>query len=227
MKSSTPVPSPTVMPVDRQRWAQELHLSNFINTYYQHRDLSTLAGVQSVLIVGPGQGLDVQVLRWRGYQVTTFDIDELFGPDYIGSVHDLRAFSDGQFDAVVVSHVLEHLAVPYLDASLKEIARVGQYALIYLPIYGLHVRLRITSNLRDLDLAAIVSFFNYFEKPDGLTPRYMGGQHFWEVGMRGFKPSDIAKRMSRFFEILAVYRNRDWIASQNYVLRSKLMPRQS
>src|SRR6266498_5345898 len=102
------VPAPSPMPIDRVQWAKELHLSNFINTYYQYRDLQLLQGVKSVLIVGPGQGLDTCVLKWRGYHVSTFDIDETFKPDFLGSVHDLSVFRDKQFDALIASHVLEH-----------------------------------------------------------------------------------------------------------------------
>lgn len=215
------VPDPTVMPVDRVSWGKELHLSNFINTYYQHRDISQLPDCKRILIVGPGQGFDASVLRWRGYEVTTFDIDETFRPDYQGSVHKMDVFCDGQFDVVTASHVLEHFAVPFLDSSLKEIARVGKYALIYLPVAGRHFQVRFIPGVKGIDVSIVKDVFNYFHKPDGLTPRYCGGQHFWEVGMRGFRIRDIMRRLSPFFEILSAYRNRDWILSQNFVLKSR------
>ncbi|MGP8320276.1 MAG: methyltransferase domain-containing protein [Methanosarcinaceae archaeon] len=127
------VPKPTVMPVDRSDWAKQLGLSNFINAFYQFNDLQLFNDCRKVLVIGLGQGLERIVLKWRGYEVTTLDIDETFQPDYVGSVHDLQMFKDGQFDAVIASHILEHLAVPYLDFALGEIARVGRNAIIYLP----------------------------------------------------------------------------------------------
>ena len=66
-------------------------------------------------MVGPGQRLDTQVLQWRGYEVTTFDIDETFKPDMTGSVHDLSMFTDASFDVITASRVFEHLAEHYLD----------------------------------------------------------------------------------------------------------------
>jgi hypothetical protein len=191
------------MPVDREHWFRQLDLSNFVNAYYQFRDLSRIEGCRRVLIVGPGQGLQTEVLRWRGYEVTTLDIDETFKPDVIGSVHDMNMFEDRQFDAVIASHVLEHLAVAYLDGSLCELSRVAAYALIYLPVAGRHVQAR--------------------EQPgsNGIDARYCGGQHFWEVGMRGFRVKDLKRRMSSEFEVVDVYRNRDWNPSLNFVLRSK------
>jgi hypothetical protein len=216
------IPKPTVMPLDRQAWRQELHISNFINTYYQYRDLRALGpDIKRILIIGPGQGLDTALLKWRGFEVTTFDIDSTFEPDVTGSVHDLTMFETGRFDAAIASHVLEHFAVPYLDAALGEIARVARYALVYLPVHGCLTQLRLVSSLRGIDLSLILDIFNWFRQPDGVTARYSEGQHFWEVGMRGFRVPDLIERFTRFYEVLDSYRNRDWMNSYNFVLRSK------
>ncbi len=216
------VPRPAPMPVDRERWFGELNLSNFVNSYCEFRDLQSCGNCKTLLIVGPGQGLGTLVHKWRGYQVTTLDIDGTFKPDIIGSVHDLSMFADGQFDAVIASHVLEHLAEPYLDSALQEIARVSKHALVYLPVHGRHVQLRCIPGIGAVDISLVIDLFNYFEKPDGITPRYMAGQHYWEIGMRGYRVRDMVKRMSRFFEVQAVYRNRNWLPSQNFVLKSTL-----
>lgn len=221
-ETNSTVPAPTVMPVDREAWASEVHLVNFVNAYYQYRDLRSCGSdIRRILIVGPGQGLDTAVFRWMRYDVVTFDIDETFRPDVIGSVHDLNMFRDGEFDAVIASHVLEHLAVPYLDRSLSELARVARYALVYLPVHGRRVQLRFIPGVRGIDLSFVFDYFNFFHKPDGVTPRYMQGQHFWEIGMRGFRSRDVRARLEKEFEVLNVYRNPEWAMSQNYVLKSR------
>lgn len=209
------------MPVDREHWFRQLDLSNFVNAYYQFRDLSQIDGCRRVLIVGPGQGLQTEVLKWRGYEVTTLDIDETFKPDVIGSVHDMNMFRDRQFDAVIASHVLEHLAVAYLDRSLRELSRVAAYALIYLPVAGRHVQARLQPGFKGIDLSVVFDLFNYLHRPNGVEAKYCGGQHFWEVGMRGFRVGDLKRRMSTQFDVVDVYRNRDWNPSLNFVLRSK------
>ncbi|HEX8255657.1 MAG TPA: methyltransferase domain-containing protein [Thermoanaerobaculia bacterium] len=216
------IPAPTVMPVDREVWVRELNLVNFVNAYYQYRDVQSCgADVKRLLIVGPGQGLDTAIFKWIGYDIVTFDIDGTFKPDVIGSVHDLNMFRDGEFDVVIASHVLEHLAVPYLDKSLAELARVARYSLIYLPVHGRHPQLRVMPGVRGLNLSFIFDVFNYFHKPDGVTPRYMQGQHFWEIGMRGFRMKDVRARLEKQFEILNTYRNPEWAMSQNFVLKSR------
>jgi hypothetical protein len=219
MKKEIPVPS--VMPIDREAWLKELNLSNFINSYYQYRDLQLCEDVKNVLIVGPGQGLDTNVLRFRNYQITTFDIDKTFNPDVIGSVHDLSMFQDGIFDVVIVSHVLEHVAVPYLDVCLSELARVGKYCIVYLPVAGRHFQLRLKMDVKGIDISLILDLFNYFHKPDGVTPRYCSGQHYWELGMRGFRVSDLKRRFTKHFDVIRHYRNRDWNPSYNFILKGR------
>lgn len=217
----TDIPTPTAMPLNREEWFRQLNLSNFINSYYQYRDLQRFENCSRILIVGPGQGLDTQVLRWRGYQVTTLDIDDTFKPDHVGSIHDMKQFDDFEFDVIIASHVLEHLAVPYLDQSLGEIARVGRHALLYLPVAGRHGQLSFSLGIRDIRFSLNWDIFNYFRKPDGVTPRYCANQHFWELGMRGFRIKDLKRRFSRYFDVIDAYRNTDWLPSYNFVLKSR------
>lgn len=215
------IPAPSVMPVDREKWRDQLHLSNFVNSYHQYRDLQLCGNAEKLLIIGPGQGLDTQVFKWRKYQVTTFDIDASFGPDIVGSVHNLSVFNDASFDVVIASHVLEHLPVPYLDGSLRELSRVGKYSIIYLPVAGRHFQFRLQLDAKCIDLSFILDIYNRFHKPDGITPKYCGGQHYWEVGYRGFRVKDLQERILQFFEIISLYRNQNWNPSVNLILRSK------
>ena len=215
-------PSPHVMPIDREQWKSRLSLCNFVNSYYQYKDLVSLGSVKNILLIGPGQGLETEILRWRGYNITTFDIDETFSPDIIGSVHQMDVFDTMQFDVVIASHVLEHMAESYLCKSLSEISRVGKHALIYLPVTGRHMQLRWIAGIKSIDLSFIADIYNYFSRPDGKSPRYCGGQHYWEIGFRGFRVKDMLNKFMIHFDIISHYRNRDWLPSYNFILRSKI-----
>ena len=214
-------PQPSVMPVDRERWGQQLHLCNFVNAYYQYEDIQRCGNVKKVLIIGPGQGLDTHIFKWRGFEVTTFDIDETFHPDIVGSAHDLSMFGDKSFDVIIASHVLEHLPVPYLDQCLAEFARVGAYSIVYLPVAGRHFQFQVKLDLKGINLSFEFDLFNYLHKPDGVTPRYCQGMHYWELGMRGFRLSDMKHRFENNFDVMLAYRNRDWNPSFNFVLKAK------
>ncbi len=215
------IPLPKVMPVDRKTWLHILSNSNFQNAAAEYSDILSLPDISTVLVIGPGQGLDVAILRWRDYVITTFDIDQTFSPDYVGSVHDLSQFSDKQFDLVIASHVLEHLPVMYLNKSLRELARVARYALVFLPLAGRHFQFRLKADVKGFDYSIFFSLYNFIEKPDGVTPRYCAGQHFWEIGYRGFRKKDLIVRLETSFKIIRHYRNINWNPSYNFVLESK------
>jgi hypothetical protein len=76
-------------------------------------------------------------------------------------------------------------------------------------------------DLKGIDLSYIFDLFNYFHKPDGVSPRYCKGQHYFEIGMRGFRIADLVRRFEKHFEVIKHYRNPDWNPSYNFVLRSK------
>jgi len=207
------------MPVDKQHWLGQLHASNFHNAFCQYRDIAKCIGATGrILIVGPGQGLDLTVFKSRGYSVTTYDIDAEFRPDHLGSVHDMSRFSDGQFDAVIASHVLEHMSYALFDAALSELARVARCALVYLPYAGRHIDLSFTG-AREHHLRLNVPPF--WRVPSLQTPRFSGGQHFWEIGVWGCSRRKIERDISKHFEIVSAYQNPFWLVSMNYVLESR------
>jgi hypothetical protein len=214
-------PAPHVMPIDREAWRKELHLCNFVNTAYQYRDVQSLNTGNRVLIIGPGQGLEAAVFRWRKYEVTTLDIDTVFEPDVVSSCHDMKMFDDGQFDVAIVSHVLEHLPIALLKPAMAEIARVARHALVYLPIAGRHCSVRAMPGIRNIDVSLTLDLAPFWQTPDPRTPRYCGGQHYWEIGLRGFRWRDVRRMLNEEFIVLKHYRNADWVVSGNFILRSR------
>jgi SAM-dependent methyltransferase len=219
-----PAAVPDVMPLDRERWRQQLHLSNFVNAYYQYRDVVPLIeglAAPRLLVIGPGQGLDTAVFRWKEMEVTTFDIDNTFKPDVLGSCHDMAMFGDAQFDVAIASHVMEHLPLPFLDMALSEVARVARHALIYLPVAGRANAMRLQLGFKGIDACATLDLLRFWERPRGDRPIYRAGQHYWEVGYRGFRVAQLCQRFERSFRVRQHYRNKHWLPSYNFVLDSR------
>jgi hypothetical protein len=212
---------PDRMPVDMDRWANELHASNFHNAFAQYRDVASLGSVSTILTIGPGQGLDTAIFRWRGYRVTTLDIDDRLAPDVIGSAHDLSMFKDKEFDVVIASHVLEHIPPAYLDRALAEIARVARHALIYLPVSGLIIRLKIMPGFRGWDWTFALRVPNPFRRPDPNRPLFCEGQHYWEIGRPGYSRRRVTSLLRRHFVVRDAYWNKDWLSSMNFVLTAR------
>jgi hypothetical protein len=215
------IPEPTTMPVDKAAWLSQLHISNFHNAFYEYRDVQSCTQGKKILIVGPGQGLEVTVFKSRGYDVTTFDIDSAFNPDHLGSVHDMNCFKDKQFDVVIASHVLEHMSFNYFDTALKELARVANYALIYLPYAGRHIDLGLVLYQGSRERHLRINIEPFWRKPSLTEARFASGQHFWEIGVKGCTKAIIRKALDVRFEVLNAYQNPHWMVSMNYVLRSR------
>jgi len=218
------VAKPGPMPVDKPAWLARLHASNFMNAWHQYDDLVTHTRGRRVLVIGPGQGLEAAVLRSQNYQVTTYDIDPDFQPDVVGSAHDLRVFADGQFDAVVASHVLEHMAFGYFERALAEIGRVGRFALVYLPYAGRHWDLGVIRRQHLAEHHLRLNVPPFWRVPSATEARFAGGQHYWEVGIRGCSRRAITAIVARHFRILRAYQNPHWLVSWNYVLAGPSAP---
>lgn len=212
---------PEPMPVDIEQWASTLDFTNFANASAQFRDIASLGPIKRILIIGPGQGLDTAIFRWRGHDVVTFDIDDRLKPDVIGSAHDLSMFADKSFDAIIASHVVEHIPPAYLDRVIDELARVADHSLVYLPIAGRTIRMRFMPGVRGWDWTWALDLFNPFDRPDPNRPKYCALQHYWEIGRPGYSKRQVMERFNRRFQIRSAYRNPDWLPSFNMVMTAR------
>lgn len=208
------------MPHKASQYGLNISPANFANAFCQVRDCVEL-NPQNALLVGIGTNITPILLRVKyGIQVTTLDIDSEFEPDIVGSVSDMQMFHDKQFDVAIVSHVLEHLPFSLFFKSLCEIGRVSKHALIYLPYGGRHVELKLSLAQRIRELNLEVWIPPYHRSVSGEERILQGGEHYWEIGYRGFSRRKIREIMKKNFTILKEYQNKEWKYSLNYVLRS-------
>ena len=214
-------PTPQRMGVDTKAWRTTINLANVVNVFFEYRDIHRIADVGSVLLIGVTNGIEAEFLRARGFGVTTFDIDPAFEPDEVGSCDDLSRFGDGQFDFVVASHVLEHLPATRLEAALGEFARVAHHCLIYVPVGGRYLSLKLLVGTR-WQFTLCFDFIRFWHRPSGIDRIYRSNEHYWEVGYLGFRRSDVRRLLSRYFLVLDEYRNTEWMPSYNFVLQSNV-----
>jgi predicted SAM-dependent methyltransferase len=162
----------------------------FISYWHQISEILSLHP-KSILEVGIGNSFVSDYLRGRGYTVNTLDIDIRLAPDVVGSVLD-QPFSNGGFDTVACFEVLEHL--PYEDFSnaLRELHRVSSsYVLLALPDlsrkYWIHAYLpRLGKIRRMIELPR--------KRP---RPRAYDGEHYWNIGTRGYPLGKIESEITR------------------------------
>lgn len=196
--------------VKADSYRKRIGITNFINASCQIQDCLELEP-RNVLIIGKGLGLEPSILRGMGIEVTVADIDEKLDPDYVCSVSDLSIFQENQFDVVIAAHVLEHLPFEMFEKCMMEISRIGRHAIIYLPFACIvpEIRLAIEPIFRKTIRLCIPLF---------LKEHKFNGEHYWELGTKGFSVKKIRTAICKYMKIKKEYHNWDWRYSYNFVL---------
>jgi ubiquinone/menaquinone biosynthesis C-methylase UbiE len=162
--------------------------------YYQLREVLNLKP-SSVLEIGVGDKVfGNYILANTQSAYTSLDIASDLKPDVVGSVDQIPLL-DNSFEVVCAFEILEHLPFDRFEKSLQEIARVSSaYAVVSLPHFGPPIKLLVK-----------IPFF-----PEGQAsfkipfykPHTFNGQHYWEIGKRGYSASIVRKILEKHFFIL-------------------------
>ncbi len=155
---------------------------------------------KKVLEIGIGNKTVTNYLKRRGIEVVTVDIDENLGPNYVCSVTELSDhFERNSFDTVLCAEVLEHLPFKYFEESLSEISKITKYyAVLTLPHAGANFKVRVkVPYFKELNL--------YLKIPLFWKKHEFDGQHYWEIGKKGFSLNKIKKEIKNYFEIEKTY----------------------
>ena len=142
--------------------------------------------------IGPGPGIVTDILRKQEVRVTTLDYADDVGADVVGSVLELP-FADGEFDVVLCCQVLEHLEFKYFDQALANISKVANRgAVISLPHFGRMWRYHF--HVPKLNMVSFGVDLQFIKKQ-----HIFKGQHYWEIGKKGFPVSRIKEHMNKYF----------------------------
>ncbi len=152
-------------------------------SYYEQIALILQSGARSVLEVGAGEPYvrDAVLRASRGsIRYETLDIDPALNPTYVGPVQRIPVPAK-RFDIVCAFEVLEHIPFEEVPQALSEMRRVARKA-IYLsvPHFGPQVRLELK-----IPLLPRVRFLWKIPYP---KRHHFNGEHYWELGKRGFPP---------------------------------------
>jgi hypothetical protein len=168
-------------------------IGRFASYGYQLRELFATRPA-SVLEVGVGDGVVGNYLRAHaGFSYTSVDFASDLSPDVVGDVRKLP-FLGSSFDTVCAFEVLEHLPFDDFEPSVRELARVARsYVLISLPHFGPPVKF-------SLKLPLLPEIRIAVKLPIPHAHRF-NGQHYWELGKRGYPASRIRSVLARFGSI--------------------------
>lgn len=158
--------------------------------YYQLREILVQKPAR-VLEVGVGDRVIGNYLKGRRVAYTSVDIAEDLSPDVVADVMTLP-FDDGAFDVVCAFEVLEHLPFEQFERALAELARVSKRSvLISLPHFGPSIRLEFK--------VPFLPRIRFAWKVPVPKTHVFDGQHYWEIGKRGYSARRIRTVLRRRF----------------------------
>lgn len=161
---------------NKERW---------ISYWYQIESVLPCS-VHTLLEIGPGDHTVSETLEKRGIAVTTVDIAKDLSPNIAASITELP-FREDSFDAVLAAEVLEHIRFRDLPRALEEIYRVTKrFAFFSLPHAGI-----VFSFGFKLPLLRRSDYI--WKLPLFWKKHQFQGEHYWELGKRGFSLARIKK----------------------------------
>lgn len=148
---------------------------------------------QSVLEIGVGSKVVSNYLKNQGIKVVTLDIDDNLKPDVKASIIKMP-FEDNFFDVVLCAEVLEHLPFEKFEESLKELKRISRKNVVLsLPHFGHSLKLSFKIPfIKEKKIAVRLAF---------PIKHKFNGEHYWEIGKRGYPLAKIKKTLKGHFKI--------------------------
>jgi len=183
----------TQVPKEHYRFESYTDFDRWASYYFQIREILALQPA-SMLEVGTGDGfLGRFVKSATGIAYHSLDIASDLEPEIVGSVEAIP-LRDGAVDVVVAFEVLEHLPFEGFVPALREMRRVTRsHVFISLPHFGPRPKVALkVPGMRELRLAAKLPF------PRAHT---FHGQHYWEIGKRGYSVGRIRSVLRGMFAI--------------------------
>lgn len=174
-------------------FSQYAHLGRFVSYYHQLAEVLDL-NPESILEVGVGDGVFRDYLKSNtAISYTSVDIAYDLHPDVVGDVTKLP-FKDGSFDVVCAFEVLEHIPFERFEGALIEIHRVARKMVVLsLPHFGPPIKFLFKIPfLPELSFAFKIPF---------ARKHIFNGQHYWEIGKRGYSPQTIRNIIGKYFII--------------------------
>ena len=162
--------------------------SRWISYWYQISEVIKLQP-KSLLEIGIGNKTVSDYLRKIGINVKTCDFDKSLKPDVLADILNLP-FKKNSFDVVLCAEVLEHLPFRNFSRALSNIHKVTKhYAVITLPSFS------ITSLYFGIKLIPFIPKKEISIKVGYPLKHQFLGEHFWEIGKKGYPLSKIQKKI--------------------------------
>lgn len=166
----------------------------FVSYYWQLKEVLALEP-STVLEVGVGDRVFGNFIKNNTVvSYTSVDVAEDLHPDVVGSILKLP-FADKSLDVVCAFEVLEHLPFEQFDRAVAELCRVARtHVVISVPHFGPMISFSLK-----IPFVPLIRFALKIPFP---KKHIFNGQHYWEIGKRGYSVSLIRKKLSTHGELI-------------------------
>lgn len=167
----------------------------FVSYYWQLREVLSRQPA-SVLEVGVGDKVFGNFIKHNTrVTYTSVDIAGDLHPDHIGSITAIP-LPDKSVDIACAFEVLEHIPFEEFDRAMAELVRVARrYIVVSVPHFGPMLSFSIKIPLLPyIHLACKIPY---------PKEHRFNGQHYWEIGKRGYPTSLIRQKLSRHGKIVS------------------------
>ena len=164
-----------------------MNKSRWSSIWHQMRQISS-CNPQAVLEVGSGNGLLRAIAKTYGISIETVDIDPELMPDHVASATSLP-FKDSAYDLTCAFQVLEHFPFEQSLLAFRELVRVSKKdILVSLPDSGKTVQIQWR-------IPKISKVDALIPIPLPRTRHSFDGEHYWEIGKRGYSPKQVRENL--------------------------------
>lgn len=169
------------------------HEGRWVSYFLQLREVLALKP-ESVLEAGPGDKVFKSYLENNtSVKYKSLDIAEDLSPDIVGSL-DKIPVPDNSFDMVCAFEVLEHIPFEKFESCLREMKRVAKRNVcISVPHFG--------PSFEFLLKVPFIKRIKFSFKFPYHPKHTFNGEHYWEVGKKGYEASKVREVIKRNFKI--------------------------
>jgi hypothetical protein len=196
--------------------AQYVDIARWSSYFHQIEEVNRLKPA-SVLVVGIGDSIVVDILRKQGITVYTLDFDKELQPDFYGSVSKLDSIIGNlNIDVILCCQVLEHLPYDFFQSTLSMMKTHAPNVIISLP-YSNRYLFRFLFKIPYIrPCIANILIPTFWDSWEGL--KY--GEHYWEVGCKNYPLKRIKKDIQQIFKIEKMYYPKENVYHLFFCLRS-------
>jgi ubiquinone/menaquinone biosynthesis C-methylase UbiE len=187
--------------VDTSHYSFERYFykGRWMSYWYQAKEIISRPEILTVLDVGPGTVFLKSILTIHRPDISYSSIDVAADvkPDIVGGVTRMP-IPDNAYDVVCAFQVLEHIEFDDFEIAVAEMKRVSKkYVFISLPHFGPSIELQFKMPfLPRIQRAVKIPFPKV---------HLFGGQHYWEIGKKGYSAQKIRSILQKHLTLIDEY----------------------